>query len=108
MLKSCVQKFEPVSVVKVSTWLQLKTFLLEHRKLSTLANEQAEGIVILIEAAKGDAVGVEVQGESQPVHPPHLRLHLLHVHLVPLHVPDKLPVLRRPQGLARVECTAHS
>ena len=90
------------------TWLQLKTFLLEYRKLSTLADEQAEGVVILIEAAKGDTVGVEVQGEPQSVHLPHLRLHLLHVHLVPLHLPDELPVLRRPQGLARVKCTAHS
>ena len=43
---------------KVSTWLKLKTFLLEYRELGTLADEKAEGVVILIEAAKGDTVGV--------------------------------------------------
>ena len=96
MLKSCVQKFEPVSVVKVSTWLQLKTFLLEHRKLGTLANEKTEGVVILIEAAKGDTVGVEVQGEPQLVPLPLLGLHLLYPFLS-LQVLNQYLILRLSQ-----------
>ena len=49
--------------------LQLDALVPHHRELSWLADEQVEGAVLLVHGAKGDLVGVEVQGEPQPILP---------------------------------------
>ena len=48
-------------------WLHLETLVPHHRELSGLADEHLEGVVLLVNGAKGHRVGVEVQGELQTV-----------------------------------------
>ena len=48
-------------------WFQLDTLVSHHWELSRLADEQLEGVVLLVEGAEGHRVGVEVEGEPQSV-----------------------------------------
>ena len=48
-------------------WFQLDTLVSHHWELSRLADEQLEGVVLLVEGAEGNRVGVEVEGEPQSV-----------------------------------------
>ena len=71
--------------------LKPDTLVSHHRELSWLTDEQVEGAVLLVEGAKGHRVGVEVEGELQPVPASLLRLHLLCL-LIPLHLLDQFLV----------------
>ena len=51
----------------LSSWFQLDTLVSHHWELSRLADEQLEGVVLLVEGAEGHRVGVEVEGEPQSV-----------------------------------------
>ena len=51
----------------LSSWFQLDTLVSHHWELSRLADEQLEGVVLLVEGAEGNRVGVEVEGEPQSV-----------------------------------------
>ena len=41
-------------------WLHVDTLVPHHRELSRLADEQLEGVVLLVKGAEGHRVGVEV------------------------------------------------
>ena len=41
-------------------WLHLETLVPHHRELSGLADEELEGVVLLVQGAQGHQVGVEV------------------------------------------------
>ena len=57
-------------------WLQRDALVPHHRELSGLADEHLERVVLLVLSSQGHRVGVEVQGELQPIPPSLLRLHL--------------------------------
>ena len=67
------------------SWLQSNASLLEYRKLIGLTDKQFEGLVVLVEAAEGHSVAVQVQSESETSLLTTLRLHLLHLRLALLH-----------------------
>ena len=50
-----------------TTWLNLETSLPRHGELCWLANENVEGVIILINGAKGHFVGMEVKCKSKPI-----------------------------------------
>ena len=58
-------------------WLKWNALVEHHGELSWLADEHLEGSVLLVEAAQGQRVRVQVQGESQSLPGSLLRLHLL-------------------------------
>ena len=62
-----------------------------HRELSWLTDEQVEGVVLLVEGAKGHRVGVEVEDELQSVLASLLGLHLLCC-FIPLQLLDQFLV----------------
>ena len=85
------------------SWLQLDALLSHHWELLRLADEQIEGQVLLVEAAKGDGVRVKIQDEPQPILPTHLILYLLSPHLL-----DQRLVFRSPQRVYNIEGLAHA
>ena len=72
--------------------LQVQTSLAHHGELLGLADEQLEGIVLLVHGAQRDQVGVEVQHKPQPILSSYLRFYLLSPGLS-LHLIDQLLVL---------------
>ena len=71
--------------------LQRDALLPDHGELGGLADEHLEVVVLLVEAAEGHSVGVEVQGELEAIPDSLLRLHLFRL-LVLLHIFDQLPI----------------
>ena len=78
-----------------------------HRELRWLADEQVESGELLVKAAEGDRVGVEVQSQPQPIPLSLVGLHLrcLHISLKGL---DQVLVLGLSQRILNVEGTAHA
>ena len=73
-------------------WLKVNAFVPDHGELRRLSDEHLEATVLLVKAAKGHRVGVEVQGEPQSVLSSLSRLYLLYL-LIPLHHADKFLVV---------------
>ena len=72
-------------------WLHVETLVPHHRELSGLADEELEGVVLLVQGAQGHSVGVEVDHELQSVPLSLLRLDFLG-RFVPLHLLDQVTV----------------
>ena len=100
---NCGRKLDEV----LPSWLKSDALVPHHRKLSWLTNEQVGNAVMLVKAAKGDRVGVEVEGELQPVPAPLLRHHLQRP-LVPLQLLDQLLIFRCFECVVAVESAAHA
>ena len=59
------------------SWLQFETPLFDDRELFWLPDEHLEGVVVLVESAKGHFVAVEVQDQPKSIFLPTLRHHFL-------------------------------
>ena len=73
--------------------LKRNTLVQHYGELRWLADEHLEGVVLLVEGAQGNSVGVEVHGELQPVSSTFLRLHLLS-RCITLLLQDKVSIFR--------------